>query len=375
MARRRGFGFWFAIVASALVAVIIAALLIWRDHILEAFLDPQVPFAVYKPPPAPDYARASAWAMLPGPADRAAAPVDVFFVHPTTFDGGKDWNGPIHDHEAQAVFSRVMAPNYAAPFARVGRIVAPRYRQASLYTSLTLFDDAIQAREFAYGDVRAAFEYFRDHLSGGRPFIVVGVEQGGSLAARLVTEQIAPDPDLRRRLVAAYLIDTIVPADEFGARARVPACVAPDQAGCVAAWASVREGDFARAFSLFTRSKVWEDNGHLVSLGGRPPLCFNPLLGASDDDDAPARLNRGAANATGLEWGARPGFMVRQVGAQCESGLLHVTWPRSASLRPSGSWAERLRVPGYNLFWADLEVDAQRRAAAWLAAPPLNPTH
>ena len=27
-----------------------------------------------------------------------------------------------------------MAPNYAGPFVRVGRLFAPRYRQASLYT-------------------------------------------------------------------------------------------------------------------------------------------------------------------------------------------------------------------------------------------------
>jgi hypothetical protein len=123
------------------------------------------------------------------------------------------------------------------------------------------------------------------------------------------------------------------------------------------------------------RSLVWNDAGKLVGLQGRAPLCVNPLLGEVSDADAPARLNRGAANATGLEWGARPGFMARQVGARCVDGILRVTTPRSALLRPSGGWARRIRAAPYNLFWADLEADVRTRAGAWLArsltsAPP-----
>ncbi len=136
------------------------------------------------------------------------------------------------------------------------------------------------------------------------------------------------------------------------------------------AWISVRKGDFPQVISILSRSKIWNDDGHLVNLAGAPILCVNPLLGAASDADAPARANLGAANATGLEWGARPGFMVRQVGARCVGGILRVSRPRSASLRPQGSWAERLRSPAYNLFWADLEADSLARVAAWRALNP-----
>ncbi|MGI9170712.1 MAG: DUF3089 domain-containing protein, partial [Caulobacteraceae bacterium] len=267
----------------------------------------------------------------------------------------------------------VMLPNYAAPFAGVGAVYAPRYRQASLYTSLTLFADAIEARQFAYRDVRAAFDYFRGHLNRGRPFILVGVEQGGALAARLLREQIAPDPATRRRLVAAYLIETVVPADEYGPASPVPACGARDQAGCVLAWMSVGRTEFGRVSRIRDRTVVWDRRGHLTPLAGRPILCVNPLLGLAGGADAPARLNLGAVNATGLEWGARPGFMARQVSAQCVDGILRVTQARSASLRPTGDWAERLRVRGYNLFYADLEADAARRVAAFFSSPPASP--
>jgi hypothetical protein len=368
MTGRIGIRRWFAILAGAILVLLVIALLIWRDDILEALLDPKVPYTVYKPPPAPDYTRAGSWDLLP--QGDATAPVDVFFVHPTTYDGGKNWNGAINDRRAAALFTEVMAPNYAAPFSSVARVFAPRYRQASLYTSLTLFDDAIEAREFAYGDVRAAFDEYLRAFNRGRPFIVVGVEQGGVLAMRLVREVIAPNRDLRRHLVAAYLQETAAPADEFGPDAPVPACARRDEAGCVVAWISIRRGDFPRALRLYHRTVVWNDRGRLVGLNGRLPLCVNPLLGGVGDTDAPPRLNLGAANATGLEWGATPGFLTRQVGAACSGGILGVSRPRSASLRPSGGWLERLRAAPYNLFYADIEADAKARVVAWEAVNP-----
>ena len=71
-----------------------------------------------------------------------------------------------------------MAPNYAGPFARVGRIFAPRYRQAGLYSLMTLREDAREARRFAYGDVARAFRTYLARDNGGRPFVLVGVRSG-----------------------------------------------------------------------------------------------------------------------------------------------------------------------------------------------------
>jgi hypothetical protein len=288
-------------------------------------------------------------------------PVDVFFVGPTTYDGGRHWNAPIDEPKSDRQFREVMAPNYAGPFVRVGRIFAPRYRQASLYTQLTLREDAREARKFAYRDVAAAFREYLAHDSKGRPFIVVGVEQGGTLAARLIAQEIAPDPELRSRLVAAYLIETVVPQ----ALAPLPPCERIEQAGCLAAWASVGVGEGDRARTLLDRALYWTPAGDLETIGGAPVLCFNPILGATTDASAPARLHDGAANATGLEWGARPAFMARQVSARCQGGVLYVGKPKSASLQRSGSWEDRRKVPGYNLFYADLEADAQARVEAW----------
>ncbi|OYX03844.1 MAG: hypothetical protein B7Z12_08705 [Caulobacter vibrioides] len=360
-----GFKRWIFAGAALFVALILAAAFIWRYDILSNALDPKIPFLTYKPPPAPDYGKREAWALLPAKAEAPSAgdpPVDVFFVHPTSFDGGRDWNGGIDQPKAQRFLARVVLPNYAGPFERVGRLFAPRYRQASLYTYLTLRDDARDARRFAYGDVLQAFRAYVSRYGQDRPFVIVGVEQGGSMVARLLREEIAGKPDLKRRLVAAYLIETIVPADEYGAGAPLAACRDRGRTGCVAAWASAQEGDFRAAQELIGRSLVWDGADQLVNLEHRQPLCFNPLLGAVTTERAPA-----------LDWGARPAFLQRQVSARCENGLLRTSRPKSNALRDTGSWADRRKVDAFNLFYADIEADALARAEARIGRP-LSPT-
>jgi hypothetical protein len=350
---------------SSLVGLLLlfgAAAVLFQGDLIRYALDPKTPFQTYRPPAAPDYAQSMAWYLSPTqpetpPAAEPAA--DVFFIAPTTFEGGRQWNEPIGDEKADHIFRQVMAPNYAGPFVRVGRIFAPRYRQAGLYSLLTLRDDAKDARRFAYGDVAAAFRYWRDHQGGERPFVVVGVEQGGTLAARLVAEEIAPNAQLRARLAGAYLIETVVSA----IHPALPPCTRRDQAGCLAAWVSVPSVEIDRGKILLARALVWGANGELENLQG-PALCFNPILGATTDEPAPARMHQGAANATGLEWGARPAFLARQVSARCEGGVLRVSSPKSASLKPTGSWTEERMAPGFNLFYADLENDARARLAA-----------
>ena len=364
---------WLRLSGALLLALAIIAALRWRHDILQTMLDPKTPFQTYRPPPAPDYAKAAAWALLPANSAQPSAtdpPADVFFVHPTTFDGGRDWNGPTADDKANRFLTRIILPNYAGPFARTGRLFAPRYRQASIYTELTLRDDAREARQFAYGDVRRAFDYFLDHLSPTRPLVVVGVEQGGTLVDRLMREELAERPGLIRRLAAVYLIDATALAADHAATSALPACQQPSQARCVVAWNQAFAFDQADIRQVFERSLVWGANDELEGVDGRLILCVNPLLGEQSDALAPERLNRGAAAASDVDWGTRPAFLSRQVSAQCVSGVLRVSAPRSPSLKEQGGWLDRLKEPGFNLFYADEEADAGARIAALSKAAP-----
>lgn len=352
---------WIGYAGFLLVFVLTAALAVWRGDILRAGLDPQVPFQTYRPPPAPNYSDPGAWALLNARVAGAGS-AKVFFVHSTTFDGGRDWNGAIGDRKADAYLNRVVLPNYAGPFARAGAVSAPRYRQASLYTRLTLRDDAREARAFAYDDILAAFEAWLARNPEG-PIVLAGVEQGADLLDRLIRERIAPDATLSRRLVVAYLMDTIIAAENLPAD--IPACADRRQIHCVVAWASVGERDDAAARRRLRRATVWNERGHLVDLADRSPVCVNPVTGGIDTGRVQARSHRGATNATGLEWGARPALLAREVETQCRGGLLRHTWPDLESFRETGSWADRRKAKPYNLFYGDLEADVAGRLAVY----------
>ncbi len=365
---------WLRLSGALLLALFVVAAIRWRHDILQAMLDPKTPFQIYRPPAPPDYAKTGSWALLPAdPAQPAASdpPADVFFVHPSTYDGGRDWNGPIGDLKSKTFLTRVILPNYAGPFARDGRLFAPRYRQASVYTQLSLGDDARDARQFAYGDVRRAFDYFLDHLSPGtRPLVVVGVEQGGTLVDRLMREELAARPTLIQRLAVVYIIDATSLAADHAPRSALPACAYAGQPRCVVAWNQAFAFDQADIRQAVERSLVWGPNDELVGVNGRPILCVNPLLGAASPALAPAQLNRGAAAAADLEWGVRPALLGRQVSAQCVGGVLRVSAPRSPSLKLSGDWLARLKEPAFNLFYGDEEADATARIAMLAQAKP-----
>ncbi len=366
MASRLTFRQWVGWTLLAFLLVIATAVAVWRGDILRAGLDPQVPFQTYDPPPSPDYDRMGAWALWDARGPQAGQ-ASVFFVHSTTFDGSSGWNGPIGDAEADAYLNRVVIPNYAGPFERAGQISVPRYRQSSLYTRLTLRDDARDARVFAYGDVLAAFDHWiARHPTG--PIVLAGVEQGAELLDRLVRERVANDTALRQRLVAIYLVDAIVAADRLSPR--VPACTAREQVGCVVGWSQVGEGNDGAAARRLRRALVWDDRGGLVDLGGRAALCVNPVTGAASEAAVEARRHLGATNATGLEWGVRPALMDRLIATQCRGGLLRHTEPKTESFREVGNWSDRRKARPYNLFYADIEADVQARMTTWQARQP-----
>lgn len=354
---------WVGYTGFALVGLLLAAVMVWRGDILRAGLDPQIPFQTYQPPQAPDYAKATSWAMrdatVVGAGDAA-----VFFVHSTTYDGGEGWNGTIDDAEADDYLTRVVIPNYAGPFARTGEISVPLYRQGSLFTRLTLRDDAREARAFAYQDIERAFGVWLSQHPN-QPIILAGVEQGGELVARLIKERIGPNPFLHQRLVAAYIMDAIVPV---GMSDEVPGCRSPQDVGCMVAFSQITEGSDGAARRRLRRALIWNDRGRLVELHGRQPLCVNPVSGSDDGALVPERRHLGAANATDIEWGLRPAFIDREISTQCRDGLLWHSPARSESFREWSGWTARRKAQPYNLFYADIEADALRRLKQWKLA-------
>jgi hypothetical protein len=346
------------------------------------------------------------------PGDRQAeAAADVFFVHPTMYFGRESWNARLDDARVNELIDEMVIPLEASIFNASCRVWAPRYRQATLYAFLGARRSARQALRLAFGDVRRAFEHWVEHLSQGRPFFVAGHSQGCLHAIRLLEEVIDRDPDLSRRMVAAYTVGFTFPIDKFlsslSARRRSlatpqaapreygrglqrlrPAADARDHGGVVAAWDTWLEG--GGPHPRFDRTEHWypgsgQDGGRWERRGTGKPLCVNPLTWRRDTAPAPRELHRGAVTveladrpATFSLFGDDPlGLRAKGlsapkphlVSARCgEDGYLYISEPPDPELR-------RMVMPGGNyhnydlaMFYMDVRHNVEERLAAYLAA-------
>ncbi|MEO1038098.1 MAG: DUF3089 domain-containing protein [Pseudomonadota bacterium] len=347
------------------LGLVITAAIMMRDQIYQTALDPRIPYQTYTAPPAPDYAEASAWARLdPIDPDDPDAPA-VFFIHPTTYDGGEHWNAPFDRAQEAEELQNLILPNYAEPFAAEASLAAPHYRQAGLYAFMNNREDALRARMFAYKDVERAFSVFAQSIGEERPFLIVGVGQGALHGLGLLMTQLAPDEGLRARLVAAYLLEAPTPLDLFeNALSGLQPCNNADAVRCVISYNSASSRERKRIETLTERSMAWTPRGELGYVAGRGLVCVNPLLWTTAEDYAPARLHRGGAAAEALAPGDAPSPLSAQTGAQCQNGVLMIEEPRSAVLRRPGRLGEDRRIAPFNLFYFDLQADAQRRQTA-----------
>lgn len=349
------------------ILILLAAAWHWRGDILQTTLDPKVPYQTYKPPKAANYGEVDAWLLHPDTATPSDTnlPVDVFFIAPTAFAGGDHWNTPLNDPKTLLRLNRNFLPNYAGPFAELGRTFAPHYRQASVYAFLTNREDAREARLFAYKDIARAFQNYLSEERGDRPFILVGVEQGGLHATRLLSDFVA-GKDLQDQLVAAYILQSPVPEDLFqGILAGLRPCETSLSTGCIISWAQFNQQDKAAMKRYLERGYVWNEHGSLSRTRNRNLLCINPILWKRTSDYAPARQHLGGVNATGLEAGASPPPLPGQTSAQCVGDVLLTDPPRAPSLHQSGGWLDQKMLPSFNLFYADLKRDAERRTVNW----------
>ncbi|OYW78828.1 MAG: hypothetical protein B7Z26_09145, partial [Asticcacaulis sp. 32-58-5] len=340
----------------AVSSVVAVALMLFTDDIKRHNMDPKVPFQTYQRPPAPDYSQSTGWYLNPTLSRTASSrKADVFFVHATSYSASKEWLGPINDPTASNEVLQMQLPNYAAPFATEGNVYAPRYRQAGLYSMLTKREDAREARQFAYGDVDKAFEMFLNQRRSGRGLVLVGIEQGGLIVDRLLKTRVLTNPQLYSELIAAYMIETIVPASEYQDGA-LNACNSRSQTGCVIAYMSVDDGRPDQALQAERKALIWNENNNLMPLGQEKALCVNPIMGNTSEEDIDARLSLGAANATGLEWDTPPALVPRKVSARCRGGMLYVTRPNSPTFEDDGAWISRMKINSYNLFYGDIKT-------------------
>ncbi len=153
MAARR-----FLYVIAAIIFLLLGAGVVWTLFPQALMRMTFVPSIAFAPPPqagAPDYNEPGAWLSRPGtPNDPATwlppgvsgtprTDAVVFFVPPTTYLDKRHWNAPYDDRGADGR-AHVLVASQASAFSNVGRVWAPRYRQATVGAFLSAKPDAAQ---------------------------------------------------------------------------------------------------------------------------------------------------------------------------------------------------------------------------------------
>jgi len=206
----------------------------------------------------PDYAQLKYWAAHPDkkdPSDSIPADIkfeynpnqiaDVFFLYPTSYLDPKmpsGWSASLNDIKTNIYTDYSSILYQASVFNEIGRVYAPRYRQAHIesYTPLSASDTtkALAAFELAYQDVKKSFDYYMAHFNNGRPIIIASHSQGSTHAIRLLKEYFDNKP-LAKKLVAAYVIGMAIDPSVYTS---LQACETPNATGCICAWRTFLEG-------------------------------------------------------------------------------------------------------------------------------------
>ena len=342
------------IIIGVIVAVLAVLAFVFRDTLsflaLQSAIQPQHSFADDTTHDAPVYSNMEHWAVLPGRDDAAdlslngvitdntEAPVDVFFVHPTTYYSPDHWNAALDDQAVNAYTDDPVLRSQASVFNDCCRIYAPRYRQATIAAFFDLEQgiDSTSAIDLAYSDVKKAFNYYLENFNHGRPFILAGHSQGALFIDRILKEQVQGSP-LMNQLIAAYPLGFFLDSNNS-----IPVCDTPNQTGCFVTWNSAGP-----------EFKAFVDSSNNV--------CVNPLSWKTDDAIAGTEQHQGAVNfETGgqLEKGI--------VEAQCKKGLLTISRIDSENFPDGLLGKHNYHVYDFAFFYMDIRANVKQRIDAFL---------
>lgn len=330
---------------------------------------PETAFDDTPVPAAPDYSDARYWAALPDRADsadwvphdsgyadaQATAPADVFFVHPTAAFYGDMWVAGFDNWLHILAVDYGILPQHTSAFNAAGRIYAPRYRSVRMPIWFSEDRDSVaKATDFAYRDVKQAFEYYLQHWNNGRPIIIVSHSQGTLHTIRLLRELFEDQP-LQEKLVAAYLIGNTIPDVPWFTQ--IPLCSSAGQTGCYVTWNTMLDGG---------------DPHHWVGEKGLEKIeCVNPLSWKADTVAVGKEANPGSIPMMDVNamFNRLPLMRSQVVGARCgEEGMLWIAEkPQvpgyTAALFPGGSY----HTYDINFYYASIRENAVLRTQNYLA--------
>lgn len=270
---------------------------------------------------------------------------DIFFLHPTTYTGDKNqdqWNAPVDDVTLNQKTDRGSIKFQASVFNLAGRVFAPRYRQAHLEAFFTKDKVSAQkALDFAFEDIKSAFDYYLTHYHQNRPIIIAGHSQGTKHAAKLL-EMYFDNKPLKRYLVAAYLIGMPIQKNQF---IEISPCVDSTAVGCFVSWRTFKRGfEMPKKYALENISVT------------------NPLSWTTTPTYMAANNNQGTLLFDFHK------ILPHHMDAQIDGEVL---WSNKPKFRGSFFlWTKNYHVADFNFYYFNIRNNALSRAKKFLQSQP-----
>ena len=308
-------------------------------------------------------------------------------------------NAPLDDPATNILTDAGQLAQQASAFNGVGRVFAPRYRQASqsvqntrdLWNNNNGSDRGTRlqaAMDVAFHDVAAAFDYFVEEYANdpSRPILLASHSQGTMHMKRLLATTTSWHK-VADRIVAAYLVGNTVAASGEIPEDKMPPCTRANATNCFVAWNTMIEG--ADPTHWNAKMGCWnrtnnnsapahnprQQQGPIKGSGDCACACVNPLDWSWMSNTSVDKSHHfGAMNVLGPLF--LRNFDAELVSARCDpvSGMLYVK-PGPAFFNSWGYFEDmtfkargELHAYDYPLFYRNIRVNAQERVDAWLAA-------
>lgn len=297
----------------------------------------------------PNYNLEKNWAVLPNKYTKDFAEfaskeqdtlqADVFYVYPTLNSEKDDlrWNVPVDDEKQQNKVLNRAVLFQASAFATAGRVYVPYYRQAHLRSYSNLENGGEKALLLAYSDVKKAFELYLKKYNNGRPIIIASHSQG-STHTKLLLKDFFDEKPLQKKLIAAYVIGTIVKPDQFKA---IKVMTKPNETGGFVGWNTFKKGYYSKKGKDYFKGSVTSN-----------PITWNLDKTTTLEQHKGFLYSNKKLYENALE-------------IEITDGLVWTTTPKFPG-RLFMSFMKNYHVGDINLFWKDIQQNAVLRTNAYL---------
>ena len=296
-------------------------------------MKPKSGFSTGLIPPPPDYSDSSSWFVI----ENKGQAVDIFYLHPTTYMKSDNWNQDVGDTAANKfTMHDATIRSQMSVFRGIGNFYMPKYRQATAYAFMDKENNGEKALKLAYTDVERAFYHYLEHFNHGRPFIIEAHSQGSMHILHLLPE-LFKDANIRSKIIAVYALGWPVTLEYLKAHPEISFCQDSCQTGCLIGW-------------------LTESQRPVYTIVKEPSKAVNPLTWKTNDDPAPARLNKGAV----LFFDDRMDTVLHYVSARVDNGVVRVSKPHTKKLY-TPFMRGNYHMYDYSFFYMNLRQNALER--------------